>query len=136
MNLDAIKSSLRNHEGESLKMYKCPAGKWTVGVGHNIEDRPISKRASNVILEDDIEVAIAELDRAFQGWRLHSDAVQDVLVELSFAMGAPRLEGFKKMWAALQVRNYKEAAKELLDSEWAREVKGRATTLAEKIKNG
>lgn len=136
MNLDAIKSSLYRHEGENLNLHKCPADKWTIGVGHNLEDRPISKRASTVILEDDIDVAIAELDRAFQGWRQHSDAIQDVLVELSFAMGAPKLAGFKKMWAALDARDYPEAANQLLDSKWATQVGKRAKTLAENMRAG
>lgn len=136
MNLEKLKQSLKAHEGVKPFPYQDHLGNWTVGVGRNLDANGLRPVEIEYLLANDIETAIAELDRAFQGWRLHSDAVQDVLVELSFAMGAPRLAGFKKMWAALQVRNYQEAAKELLDSKWAREVKGRAKTLAEKLKNG
>jgi lysozyme len=132
VNIPALVESLIAHEDERLKMYYCSANKPTIGVGHNLE-RPISQRASRVILDDDIADAIAEMDRAFPGWRSHSEVRQNVLVELCFNLGAPTLSNFLKFWAALRDRNYKRAAAELLNSKWRQQVGQRAVTLAARM---
>jgi len=136
LNLDAIKSSLKIHEGKSLKPYQCTAGKLSIGYGRNLDDRGITTEEAEYLLANDIQVAVRELDRAFPGWRNHSDNVQNVLVELSFAMGAPRLAGFRKMWAALDAKDYPTAAAELLDSRWRQQVGQRAITLADRLRAG
>jgi lysozyme len=59
-----------------------------------------------------------------------------VLVELVFNLGMPRLLGFKKMWAALDRKDYAAAADEMMDSKWAQQVKGRAKTLSDKMRQG
>ena len=59
-----------------------------------------------------------------------------VLLDMAFNVGLPRLRGFKRMWAALEGRDYSEAAKEMLDSKWARQVKTRAYTLARMMESG
>jgi lysozyme len=135
VNLPALVASLIQHEDERLSIYMCSAGKPTIGVGHNLE-RPISKRASRIILEDDIADCIQDMDRSFPGWRAHSDTRQNVLVEMCFNVGVTRLAGFRNMWAALAVRNYDKAAAEMLSSIWAEQVGRRATTLAERMKSG
>ena len=55
---------------------------------------------------------------------------------MAFNMGVPRLCKFKKMWAAVYDDDYSTAAKEMLDSRWATQVKGRATKLANAMHNG
>jgi lysozyme len=135
MNLAELRESLIKHEGWRNTVYTCTAGKPTIGVGHCLE-RPISVLAINQILSDDINDCIAEMDRAFNGWRNHDDARQNVLLELLFNLGAPRLAEFKRMWAALQAKDYAQAASELLDSKWAKQVGNRAVTLAERMRTG
>lgn len=135
MNYEALRKSLIAHEGFRNAMYTCTAGVPTIGVGHSLH-RPISNAAVDQILSDDINDTIAECDRAFPGWRNHNDARQNVLLELLFNIGAPRLAGFKKMWAALQAKDYAQAANELLDSKWAGQVGNRAVTLAERMREG
>lgn len=135
MNEQALRKSLELHEGRRNRLYTCTAGKPTVGVGHNLE-RPISNAAINQILSDDINESIAELDRVFPGWRNHDDARQNVLLEMMFNLGAPRLRDFKRMWAALQSKNYDEAAKEMMHSGWAVQVGKRAVTLSQIMRTG
>ena len=55
---------------------------------------------------------------------------------MAFNVGLPRLRGFKRMWAALENHDYEEAAKEMIDSKWARQVKTRAYTLARMMESG
>jgi lysozyme len=62
---------------------------------------------------------------------------QEVLIELCFAMNAKKVSKFVNMLAALQVKDYIEAGKELLDSDWARTVgSNRANDLAHRLVYG
>ncbi len=134
MNRDALKASLLLHEGKKATGYLDSLGVGTIGVGHSLK-RPISDTAINQILSDDMEDAVSELDRAFTGWRNHSEARQTVLAELIFNLGAPRLSTFFKFWGAMRIKDYPEAAAQLLDSEWAKQVKPeRSENLAKRLR--
>jgi lysozyme len=129
VNLEALRASLIKHEGVRNLVYEDSEGNETIAVGH-LMSNPISQAAIDQILTDDINSAIAHLERYFRDWRSHNDARQNVLIEMMFNMGSRRLGGFKLMWAALDRQDYTEAAKQMLDSQWAKQVKGRAITLA------
>lgn len=133
MDLSAIKASLRQHEGVKSLPYTDTEGVLTIGVGHNLQ-RPISDAVIDQMLDDDVRACIGELDRAMPDWLTHPEAVQNVLVELVFNLGWPRLSGFAQFRAALAARHYIRAADELLDSKWAHQVKGRAVTLANLVR--
>jgi lysozyme len=136
MNLDELKESIKKHEGLKLKPYLCTAGKTSIGWGRNLDDIGISTAEAMVMLDNDIGRAVAELNRTRPGWKDHDDTRQNVLVELVFNLGMPRLLGFKKMWAALDRKDYAAAADEMMNSKWAVQVKGRAKTLSDKMRQG
>jgi lysozyme len=136
VNYDDLKKSLILHEGLKLKPYQCTAGKTTIGCGRNLDDVGISTSEAMVMLDNDIGRAVAELNRTKPGWKDHDDTRQNVLVELVFNLGMPRLLGFKKMWAALDRKDYAAAADEMMNSKWAVQVKGRAKTLSDKMRQG
>ena len=135
MNLDTLRASLIKHEGVRNLPYEDSVGELTIGIGH-LMARPISRAAIDQILTDDINDCIRDMDRSCYGWRNHDSARQNVLLEMCFNLGVSRLLGFKRMWAALQRKDYAEAAAEMLSSKWAEQVKGRAITLAEAMKYG
>ena len=116
-------------------MYDCPAGYKTIGVGHNLEAKPISERAAMVILEDDIDDCVKDLDGFSSYWRQLAPPVRPILINMCFNLGITRLKGFKRMWAALEARDYATAADEMLDSKWAKQVGNRAQELADKMRN-
>jgi lysozyme len=136
MNKARLVESLKAHEGLSLKPYKCTADKLTIGYGRNLDDNGISEIEALAMLENDIASCCTELDKNFPGWRGHDDARQNVLAEMMFNLGAPRLGRFFKMWAALDRHDYEEAAYQMLDSRWAKQVGQRAQTLAKQMKDG
>lgn len=49
-----IKAQLVRHEGLRLKPYRCTAGKLTIGIGRNLDDRGISQKEAYAMLERDI----------------------------------------------------------------------------------
>lgn len=118
----------------NLKAYKDSLGIWTIGYGHNVESKPITAKAARLIFLDDVKDAINECVHAFP-WFMELDKKrQHVLIDMTFNMGLPRLKGFTKFLKAMELGDYETAANEMLDSLWAKQVKGRALELANMIR--
>ena len=126
---------IKKHEGLRLKPYKCTAGKLTIGYGRNLEDNGISEYEAETMLYNDIQRCYAECIK-FKCWNGLNEARQSVLLDMCYNLGISRLKNFKKMFAALERGEYKTAATEMLDSNWAKQVKGRATELSEIMEKG
>jgi lysozyme len=132
----AMTRQLHLHEGERLKIYRCTSGKWTIGVGRNLEDRGITREESAYLLANDIAAEERELLRALP-WVAQLDEVrQRVLLDMSFNMGIVGLLGFKNTLATIQEGNYQRAAAMMLDSKWAEQVGARAERLARMMATG
>ena len=127
---DTITSDLKRDEGLRLELYRCSAGKLTVGWGRNLSDNGITLREAEILLENDIARAIADLNRALPWWHDLPAPRQRGLVNQCFNLGLTRLLGFKKMLAALQIGDGGRAAEEALDSVWAGQVGERAQRIA------
>ena len=144
-------------EGLRLQVYKDTLGIDTIGIGRKLEDRGISKEeldwmdipsidhvyewgiteADAVYLAtNDVQIVEEELVRAHPCVDRLDSVRQLILIDMAFNMGVPRLCKFKKMWAAVEAEDFPTAAKEMLDSRWAKQVKGRATKLANAMHNG
>jgi len=130
MNYERLKQTLRRHEGERSEIYKCSAGFHTIGVGHNLDTMPLSGRVIDLMLDDDIEIAIRDIKRNIHYFDDLSEEVQEVLVNMCFNLGVTRLMKFKKMFEAIEESDWSRAADEALDSKWARQVGNRAEELA------
>lgn len=122
-------------EGMKLKPYRCTAGKLTIGVGRNLDDVGITEAEAKTLLSHDIDRVQNEI-RHQPIYRQLDSVRQTVLCNMAFNLGLPGLLAFKKMWSALEEGDYTKASVEMLDSQWARQVKGRATRLAEQMRTG
>ena len=136
MDEDKLLAELVRDEGESLKPYRCPAGKLTIGVGHNLDAKGISPAASRFILREEVEDVKRELDAALPRWRTLTDARQRVLVNMGFNLGVPGLLAFTRTLDRINVGDYLGAAQAMLASKWARQVGPRATRLAVLMRDG
>jgi lysozyme len=131
-----LKAQLVRHEGLRLRPYRCTAGKLTIGVGRNLEDRGISEDEARVLLENDVAQVESELAKALP-WFVRLDEVrQRVLINMGFNLGVPGLLAFKQTLAAVERGDYTAASDRMLDSKWARQVGARATELAAMMKEG
>jgi len=145
------------HEGLRLSVYKDSLGIDTIGIGRNLQDRGISKEeldeldipsidhiyedgiteADAIFLaENDVQIVEEELVRAHPCVEELDAVRQLVLIDMAFNLGVPRLCKFKKMWAGVHAKQFDVAAKEMLDSRWARQVKSRSTKLAHAMHHG
>lgn len=136
MNFDKLKAQLVIDEGKRSRIYTDTVGKITGGVGRNLTDRPFSDDEIELMLENDIALAAKELDRVFPWWKKLNDTRQNVMANMMFNMGAPRLMGFKKFLMYSEAGRYDAAAGEMLDSVWAKQVGTRAIRLADLMRKG
>jgi lysozyme len=134
--METLKQQLLRHEGYRQFPYKCSAGKMTIAIGRNIEDRGISEDEAMYLLHNDIEICKQELNLLYPVIKVLNPARYNVLINMCFNIGIKRLSGFKKMWAALDVGDYDEASRQMLDSKWARQVGVRADELASIMRVG
>jgi lysozyme len=132
----AMVRQLRLHEGERLKPYRCTAGKLTIGVGRNLEDRGITAAESAYLLCNDIMAMETELVRALPWVTQLNEVRQRVLVDMAFNLGVVGLLNFKRTLAAIQAGQYQQAATMMLDSKWAGQVGQRAERLARMMATG
>ena len=135
---DKLLEMLKRHEGVRSHVYLCSAGYETIGVGRNISKSGmgLSDDEVNYLLENDIVRVIKELSSEYPWFKDLDDVRKDAMIDISFNLGATRLRGFRRALAAMEVADYKMAAKEFLDSKWSRDVKGRATELCYMIEMG
>lgn len=126
---------LKKHEGLRLKPYKCSAGKLTIGYGHNLEDKGLSKEFAEVLLLQDTSDCIQALNIYLPWWERKPGGIKIVLINMCFNLGITGLLSFKKTLAAIKEDSYDKAAKEMLDSKWAVQVGNRATELSDIVRS-
>lgn len=127
-----LPEQLRRDEGVRATAYQDSRGIWTVGVGHNLSV-PLSDAAITQILADDI-LTVDTACRALPLWTDLSGARRGVLMNMAFNLGFTGLMGFRRMYVALESRDYDAAATAMLDSTWARQVGARAHRLADQMR--
>ena len=69
-------------------------------------------------------------------WQALNDARQASLIDAAYNLGRLRLLGFVMTIRALQLGDFDEAAKQMRDSQWARQVPSRANRDAKIIETG
>lgn len=130
--IDLARESLKHDEGLRLKVYRCTANKNSIGYGRNLDDKGITQFEAELLLDNDIVECIQDL-ATFYWWNDLTDARQAALINLRFNLGPARFRGFKKMIKALEMRDYTEAAYQILDSNYAKQVGQRANRVAEAL---
>lgn len=149
-------AELVRDEGERLKVYRCTAGKLTIGVGRNLDDVGISasetrqlgitvrscaangitRSQSRALLDGDISRCEADLDRRLAWWRALDPIRQRILVNMCFNLGIKGLEGFVNTLAMIKTGRYADAAVNMLKSKWAGQVGQRANRLSLMMRTG
>lgn len=127
---EALIEQIQRHEGLRLKPYYCTAEKLTIGYGRNLEDVGIDAEEAEFMLRKDLSRAENDCLHAFPWFADLTDDRKDVILNMCFNLGLNGLKKFVKFLQAVELGNYDTAADEMLDSLWAKQVKGRALELA------
>lgn len=152
-----LMAQLEIDEGLRLYPYKCSGNRWTIGVGRNFEDNPltldeliflgikgrtfdtileeltrkgISRGDALYLLENDVDKVYNQLKKQFSWFESKSDVVQRVLCNVCFNLGLGGLLKFKKTLEFIRLGKYEEAADEMMDSIWSKQVGARADRLS------
>lgn len=133
---------IKTHEGFSSKIYLDTQKIPTIGYGRNLRAYPFSEAEKESLINGEWHQEAAEawlLERVKEldekllkfAWFAHLDKErQAVLLDMAYNLGLKKLLGFKKMTEALKAHDYENAAKEMRESLWAKQVKSRALRLS------
>lgn len=127
---------LIRHEGLRLKPYRDTKGKLTIGVGRNLDDVGITREEALLLLNNDLARVRREVERAFPWFSSLNPVRKNVVLNMVFNLGLPRFRGFTKTIAAIEAKDWENAAREMLESRWAQQVGRRAHELAAMMKRG
>lgn len=152
LDINEITQRFILHEGCSLMPYICPAGYLTIGIGHNLDENPltaeeikicgdsymkgITKNAAYFIFRKDLEISQNDCLRKIPFYTALDKERKYALLDMCFNMGIKRLLKFKKMLSAMGVGDWEWAYRECLDSDYARQTGKRAKRIAETIRTG
>lgn len=161
MNLEKLKQQLIIDEGIKLRIYFDTKGKPTMGIGHlitkndpenyqverlmrkEIGKATISLKRVEELYEKDMAICLKNCHKVFPDFEEMVDELKQIIANMMFNMGLGRPKsdpdpcGFlsmEKFIDAVKKRNYEEAAKEMKDSLWCKQVKGRGARLAQEMK--
>ena len=137
--MEKLLKMIKLHEGVKSHAYQCTAGKWTIGVGRNIDEEGglgLSEEEINVLLINDVERVKNELTTAYFWFPALDEVRQAAMIDMCFNLGLSRLRGFVKAIEAMSRQQYDNAADEFLDSRWASQVGQRAIRVTDMIRTG
>jgi lysozyme len=127
---------LKRHEGMKLKLYKCSAKKWSIGIGRNLQDIGISEDEAETLLRHDIIEATNQLLNAFPWAGALNDARGSAMINFTFNVGIGTVKKFTNTLAYMEAGEWDKAADEMMDSKWAKQVGNRAIEVTEQIRTG
>ena len=144
MDLEKLRKQLEIDEGVEYKIYKDHLGYLTFGVGHLVLEfdseyrlpagSPVSKSRVIEAFESDCENVLRDCSILYEDFDDLPEEVQQVIANMMFNMGRPRLSKFKGMKRGVDARNWNDAADEMVDSSWYRQVTNRAERLVTRMR--
>ena len=135
--MNRSKAQLVRHEGLRLKPYRCTAGKLTIGIGRDLDDRGISQKEAYAMLERDIQDCEQWLiDEIPEVYNNLDEVRQSVLLNMCFNLGIKGLLEFKNTLSFIGAGDWERAANNMLASKWAKQVGMRAIELSELMRKG
>lgn len=145
MNIERLQKQLELDEGVVYRIYLDHLGYATFGIGHLITDKDpekdqpvytsVTKERVAEAFKCDVSISIAECKVLYKKWDEFPDEVQEILVNMMFNLGRPRLTKFKNMKKAIDMHLWTVAAVEGRDSLWYRQVGDRAERLMRRLEN-
>ena len=144
MNKDKLREEIAEDEGCKYEIYLDHLGLPTCGIGHLITeaDEEHGKPVGTVVEQDrvqnlfalDMAVTIDECKVLYPDFDDLPEEVQHIIANMCFNMGRPRLSKFKMMQAAVNARDWNEAAEQMIDSKWYTQVPNRARRLVDRMR--
>jgi len=145
MDLDKLRKQLEIDEGVVYKIYKDHLGYKTFGIGHLIRNTdyeygqpvgtPVSKDRVKAVFEKDIATVIKDCEKLYPDFYSKPEEVQQIIANMMFNLGLTKLSKFVGTKRAIDNKDWKQAAKQMRNSLWYRQVTNRAERLAKRMEN-
>jgi len=141
MDLETLQADIMREEGHLvLEPYQDHLGYWTIGCGHLIRDdekdelmNPITEERAKELFSKDLEVSIKDAETFCEGMDI-DDNIKECVTHMSFQLGLPKLNQFKKFKKALQDNDIETAIAEMKDSRAYNQTTNRWDRLIEKMR--
>lgn len=145
MNIEQLCEDLKVDEGVKYEIYLDHLGLPTFGIGHLIVDSdpeyqcevgtPVSADRVQECFEKDVQQVLSDCKTLYPDFDSLPGEVQLIIANMMFNMGRPRLSKFKNMKKAVDNRDWYEAAYEMTNSKWCKQVPTRALRLVQRMQN-
>ena len=144
MNIEQLREQLEVDEGCVYEIYNDHLGYATFGIGHLVtESDPeqgqslgtaVSSDRVAEAFESDIQSVLRDCNILYSDFHNLPEEAQQVIANMMFNLGCPRLSKFAGMKRGVDARDWNQAADEMVDSAWYRQVTNRADRLVERIR--
>ena len=144
MNIEKLREELERDEGCVYNVYLDHLGYPTFGIGHLVLDSDpehglevgaiVSEDRVIEVFESDVQSVLSDCNRLYEDFDDLPEEAQRVIANMMFNMGLTRLSKFRGMKRGVDNRDWNEAADEMVDSRWYRQVTNRADRLVERMR--
>ena len=144
MNLKQLRKQLEIDEGVRYDIYLDHLGLPTFGIGHLIleTDSEFGQKVGTTVSEErvaecfdmDVQSVINDCNKLYENFEELPEEVQQIIANMMFNMGRTRLSKFKGMKRGVDSKDWNQAADEMVDSRWYRQVTNRANRLVERMR--
>lgn len=150
MNIQKLNEQLLLHEGFRSRPYQDSVGKWTIGIGRNVEDNPItpserghlfgnpdmgddelweallggiSRQQAFILLESDIREALRYIRRLSPNFEALSEPRKFVLIDMLFNLGYGTMRrSFLHIIDLIEAGDYRGAVEAIQRTKYAKQV--------------
>jgi len=144
MNIEQLREQLEVDEGCVYEIYNDHLGYATFGIGHLVTESdpeqgqslgtPVSSERVAEAFESDIQSVLRDCNILYSDFHNLPEEAQQVIANMMFNLGRPRLSKFAGMKRGVDARDWNQAADEMVDSNWYRQVTNRADRLVERVR--
>jgi lysozyme len=144
MNIEQLREQLEVDEGCEYKIYNDHLGYATFGIGHLVKKfddeygqslgTSVSSERVVEAFESDIQSVLRDCNILYSDFHNLPEEAQQVIANMMFNLGRPRLSKFAGMKRGVDARDWNQAADEMVDSAWYRQVTNRADRLVERVR--
>lgn len=138
-----LDAELSRDEGRRANIYIDTVGIQTVGIGHNLkagplpgQTYPMTDAEIDAVFARDVASTVAKLDAHLSWWRSLDDVRQRVMINMCFNLGIGGLMTFTTFLGMVEHGQYADAANDMLNTLWRRQVGDRAVRLATMMRAG
>jgi len=145
MDIEKLREQLKIDEGCVYELYNDHLGYATFGIGHLVLESdpeygadigtPVSDDRVIEAFEQDVKTVLSDCAVLYPDFDELPEEAQQVIANMMFNLGRPRLSAFKGMKSGVDARDWNEAADQMVDSRWYRQVGARAERLVERMRN-